>query len=204
MSHSFSRKGCRRYRYYVCQRAQMNGWEACPSPSIPAGEIERIVIDEIRCIGRDPALIKETLAEARRQAEEQIDGLKAERTALAGQLRADHAELGTLAGKARPSDSRLADLNERVGDAEWRLSEIESELVALEGSLVNEAEVAAALAEFDAVWDCLAPREQTRVVELLVEQVVYDHERGCVAVAFRETGIKTLAAELAANEEKAV
>ena len=203
MSHSYSSKGARRYRYYVCQRAQKNGWEACPSPSVPAGEIERVVIDEIKCIGRDPALIKETLTEARREGEEQIAQLKAERTALAGHLRADHAELGKLAGKVQLGDPRLADLNERVGDAERRLSEIDSELTTLEGSLVDEADVAAALADFDAVWDCLAPREQARVVELLVEQVVYDHDRGCVAIAFRETGIKTLAAELAEREEKA-
>jgi len=63
--------------------------------------------------------------------------------------------------------------------------------------------VTAALADFHVVWDCLAPREQARVVELLVEQVVYDHERGTVAVAFREAGIKTLAAQLAAREERA-
>jgi site-specific DNA recombinase len=203
MSHSFSSKGSRRYRYYVCQRAQKNGWEVCPSPSIPAGEIEQVVIDEIKCIGRDPALIKETLTEARRQAEEQIDQLKAERTALAGQLRADHAELGKLAGKAQVGDLRLADLNERIGDAERRLSEIESELATLGGNLVDEAQVAAALADFSALWDCLAPREQARIVELLVDQVVYDHERGCVAVAFRETGIKTLATEMAEREERA-
>jgi site-specific DNA recombinase len=94
-------------------------------------------------------------------------------------------------------------LNERVSDAERRLSEIDSELATLEGNLIDEAEVAAALTDFDAEWDCLTPREQARVVELLVEQVVYDHERGGVAIAFRETGIKTLAAELAKREEKA-
>ena len=83
------------------------------------------------------------------------------------------------------------------------MSEIDSELATLGGTLVDEAEVTAALAEFDAVWDCLAPREQARVVELLVEQVVYDHDRGGVAIAFRETGIKTLVSELAKREEKA-
>jgi site-specific DNA recombinase len=39
MSHSYSSRGSRRYRYYVCQRAQKKGWQACPSPSVPAGEI---------------------------------------------------------------------------------------------------------------------------------------------------------------------
>jgi len=202
MSHSYSSKGSRRYRYYVCQRAQKNGWQSCPSPSVPAGEIERVVIDEIKCIGRDPSLIKEAFAEARRQAEGQIERLGAERTELTSGLRADHAELGKVAGRSL-ADSRLAVIAERIRDAERRLSEIDNELATLEGNLVDEAEVAAVLAEFHAVWDCLTPREQARIVELLVERVVYDHERGCVAVAFRETGIKTLAAELAKREEKA-
>ena len=42
-----------------------------------------------------------------------------------------------------------------------------------------------------------------RVVELLVEQVVFDYERGGVAIGFRETGITTLAAELAERKEMA-
>ena len=44
MSPSHSTKdGNKRYRYYVCQSAQKRGWQSCPSPSIPAGEIERFV-----------------------------------------------------------------------------------------------------------------------------------------------------------------
>jgi site-specific DNA recombinase len=123
MSHSFTSKGPRRYRYYVCQWAEKNGRLACPSPSIPAGEIERIVVEEIKCIGRDPALIKETFAEARRQAESQIDRLQAERTGLAAELRANHAEFGRLARTFRHDDPRAADLNARVSDAERRMSE---------------------------------------------------------------------------------
>src|SRR5262249_12284346 len=47
-----TRQGARRYRYYVCTAAQKRGWHTCPSKSIPAGEIEKFVVDRIRCIGR--------------------------------------------------------------------------------------------------------------------------------------------------------
>ncbi|MCX6633471.1 MAG: hypothetical protein NT090_00010 [Acidobacteria bacterium] len=50
---------------------------------------------------------------------------------------------------------------------------------------------------FDPVWESLAPREQARVVQLLVERVAYDGRDGQISVTFRPTGIKTLAAELA-------
>jgi len=202
MSHSFTVKGNRQYRYYVCHRAQKRGWHVCPSPSIPAGEIERFVVNEIKAIGRDPLVIQETLAQARRQAEEQIDRLQTERSHVWNQLRADHAELGRLA-TARPGDPRLIDAHDQIRDAERRVTEIDNELATLDGDLVDEAEVTTALADFDAVWIGLAPREQARVVALLVERVAYDGNGGHLAITFRPTGIKTLASEMTKRKEDA-
>ncbi len=54
MSHSYSKKGSKLYRYYVCHKAQKQGWASCPSPSLPAGEIEDFVVDQIRIVGQDP------------------------------------------------------------------------------------------------------------------------------------------------------
>ena len=202
MTHTYTAKGSRQYRYYVCHRAQKRGWQVCPAPSVPAGEIERFLVDQIKCVGRDPRVIKETLVQARRQAEDQIERLKAERGALCAQLRDDHAELGHLAASL-PSDPRLADAHERIRDAERRVTEIDCELATLAGDLVDECEVAAALSDFDAVWDCLAPSEQARVIELLVERVAYDGAGGNISITFRASGIKTLACELAKRTEDA-
>ena len=47
------------------------------------------------------------------------------------------------------------------------------------------------------VWDTLSPREQARVIRLLVEQVNYDGEKGTVSVTFHPSGIKVLADEFA-------
>jgi hypothetical protein len=41
-------KGSRRYRYYVCSQAQKRGWKTCPAPSVPAGEVERLVTEQIQ------------------------------------------------------------------------------------------------------------------------------------------------------------
>lgn len=196
MSHTYTSKGSRQYRYYVCHHAQKRGWQVCPSPSIPAGEIERFVVDQIKAIGRDPLVIKETLAQALRQVEDQIERLTAERRGLVARLREDHAEVRRLASLARPGDPRLPDAHDRIFAAEQRTIEIDGELAALKVDMVAEVEVATALADFDAVWDCLAPREQARIVELLVAQVAYDGNAGSIAITFRPTGIKTLADEL--------
>src|SRR5258708_34657986 len=55
----------RRYWYYTCVNAQKRGWAACPSKSIPANQIEQVVVDQIKAVGRDPAVLTATPAEAR-------------------------------------------------------------------------------------------------------------------------------------------
>ena len=63
MTPSHSRRGTRRYRYYVCTRAQKRGWDQCASKSVPAAQIEAFVLEQIRCLGRDPALLAQVAAE---------------------------------------------------------------------------------------------------------------------------------------------
>jgi|GEM_PF-5909932 len=74
MTHSFTCNGERRYRYDTCTRAIKNGRKACPSGSLTASEIERVVVDQIRGIAADPGLRAEVL----RQAQERFEGELAE------------------------------------------------------------------------------------------------------------------------------
>jgi len=194
MHHTYASKGNKRYRYYVCRHAQQNGWQACPAPSVPAGEIERFVVEQIKCIGRDPAVIRQTTAEARRQAQQAIERLEGERRALERQVRTDQETVRTLvSSKLRDAGlMRLAELQTAMTAMDRRLAEIASELHVLNGDLVDEHAVAAALAEFDRVWEVLTPREQSQVIQLLVERVEYDGSKGTVTVTFQPTGIKSL------------
>ena len=82
MIHSVSAKGPKRYRYYVCVQAQKRGWYTCPSKSVPAGELERFVIDQICSIGRDPSVLAETIRQVRAQSQKAIADLEREQRAL--------------------------------------------------------------------------------------------------------------------------
>ena len=59
------------------------------------------------------------------------------------------------------------------------------------------------MAKFDLVWKALTPREQARVIELLVERVDYDGERGKVAVTFHADGIRNFGDEFVTAEDAA-
>ncbi len=41
---SYTSKGSRRYRYYVCRAAQENGGDVCAGAALPAAKVERFVI----------------------------------------------------------------------------------------------------------------------------------------------------------------
>lgn len=52
MQHHFATKvgakSSRRYRYYVCANALKNGYDKCPAPSLPAGDLERFVVQILK------------------------------------------------------------------------------------------------------------------------------------------------------------
>ncbi|MBA3518636.1 MAG: recombinase family protein, partial [Rhizobiales bacterium] len=67
MSPTHTRKGGRLYRYYVSQAVLKNGPEACSVRRIPAGEIERAVMDQLRKLLATPEIIVATWRAAREQ-----------------------------------------------------------------------------------------------------------------------------------------
>jgi site-specific DNA recombinase len=47
MVYRYAVKGQRRYPYYVCRRAIKCGWASCPAPSVPGGQVEQFVLEQI-------------------------------------------------------------------------------------------------------------------------------------------------------------
>jgi len=194
MTHTFTCKGQRRYRYYTCTRAIQNGRKACSSPSLPAGEIERVVMEEIRAIVRDRTLRAEVLRQAQELFEDERAELATEERGLKRKLAWHHAELRRVAGDATVSaPDRMAELHERIAQCETRLREVQRELQEPEQDRLTAADVDAALADFDSVWDALSTREQVQLVALLVARVEFDAAQSTVAVSFHPMAIKALA-----------
>lgn len=203
-----TRKKARRYRYYVCSAAQKRGWHLCPSKSIPGYEIERFVLGQIKCIGRDPAVRDAVLARVHKLDGERTAELETEQRGLEKDLVRWHAELRKLTIQLTPGEdntallARLADLQERIRVLEERVTNVRDQLSAVRAQQIDADEATKVLASFDPVWDSLTLREQTRLVAMLIERVDYDGTEGKIAIIFRPTGIKTLADELGNHQEE--
>ncbi len=66
MSPTHTRKAGRLYRYYISQSVMKQGANACPVRQIPAAEIERIIIEQIRSLLQTPEVIIQTWRAARK------------------------------------------------------------------------------------------------------------------------------------------
>jgi site-specific DNA recombinase len=70
MSPTHTRKSGRLYRYYISQTAMKRGQSDCPVRQVPAAEIERIVLDQVRNLLQTPEVIIQTWRAARKQGDD--------------------------------------------------------------------------------------------------------------------------------------
>jgi len=188
------------YRYYCCTSPRRRGNGECPVRAVSATELERFVVDRIRDIGRDPAVLQETLSAIEEQRAQERPALEREQRTLQVEhqtCRADARKLlAALTGAPSTFVSeRLAELDLRAVQIEARLTELQGAIAAIDRTVIDPQDVAVALAQFDPVWDALVPREQANLLQLLIDRVDYDGVAKEVAIIFRADGIASLAGE---------
>jgi site-specific DNA recombinase len=196
MTHTFHRgKGRHVYRYYRCTHEIKNGREACSADSLPAHEIEALVVDEVRRLGHDEALLAQVLTDAHVAIRGELGAAQRDLDDLRRQRDRDGRELKQLATSGRTDDqttSCIADLHGRLAEANRQEPQLEARIAELDSETVTQADARAAFADFDNLWKNLSPREQARLLKLLISLVDYDGQVGTVSVTFRPTSIRSL------------
>lgn len=196
MTHTFSSsRGGQFYRYYRCVRLIKSGSARCPGGTLPAMEIERLVVDEVRGLANDKSLLAQVLEQAQANVAGEIAMLSKEREELSREMAQYHQELRRLVTDVAATSeaiARIADLHERISEGEQRRPALDARLAELERETISREVAESAFTDFDELWNNLAPREQARLLNLLISAVEYDAENGTVAVTFRPTSIKSL------------
>ena len=204
MTHNFTGRKGKHYRYYTCAQAIKRGRRACRSRSLPAAVIERAVVDQIRRFADDVTLRQAVLVQANADLVRELGELDQRRRRSALELARHHAALKQLASRGNGDESasaRIADLQEHIQRGEADLAALRDQFTVWERQRLREADVEAAFASFDAIWEALSPREQSQLLSLLVAVVEWDTEETAIEVAFHTSAIQELARR--AGEEAA-
>jgi len=173
--------------------------------SRPAAEMEKFVLSQIRSLGTDPEFAESVLEQIGSVATADLDGLR-ERERIANaevrQCEADIHKLATNSVAGPEQAPRLASAQERQRKATERLYAIRDEIRDCERVAPDEEVVRQALRDFDPVWNAIAPREQQRVLNILVQRVDYNGESGNVEITFEPDGFDVFLAQF--SERQAV
>jgi len=185
------------YRYYTCGKASKTGYDNCPVRSVPAGEIEGAVIQQLRAIFKSPEMIAGTYRTTRELEAEELKRLRSERMELQARI----ADLKQTASKLLDSgaaDSGTSDeirrTNEAYIDAQRRFQDVDDEIQGMQSRMVSERDVAECLRRLDPIWEELFPLEQMRIVQLLIEQVTVNSNG--MNIRIRGNGLHSLVSEV--------
>jgi site-specific DNA recombinase len=61
------KKGQIQYRYYSCSRARKEVGSNCPLPNVPAGDLERLVLDQVKKLITSPEIIAKTISKVKEE-----------------------------------------------------------------------------------------------------------------------------------------
>jgi hypothetical protein len=125
MMHTYTAKGPRRYRYYVCYKARQKGWQNCKTKSVAAEAIERAVLNSIRRLSSDPLLAERVLDEAVEQFKVRKKEVEAEQASMKRSLSQLNQELARLAAETEQDTGarfdRIKTLESAIRTAERQL-----------------------------------------------------------------------------------
>ncbi len=181
MGLTYTQKGPRRYTYYHCAKDAKRAVSRCRLKRVPAGDIEKVVLEQLSAVFRTPTLVSRTYFAAKgmeeagrgrrlkRKERLEDDLLKVRERAL---------EEVTLDGNGSDPGPTLVEFNEEAVTLSGQLTDVSARAQAFEADPVAEREVAEALQSVETFWEDLFPLERNRLIRLLVEKV-----------EIRETGI---------------
>ncbi len=195
MVHNMTKRNSIVYRYYTCVRAIKRGRQSCRHPSLPAGEIEAAVVDQVREISRDIKLRDEIIRQAMVATQQGRSELESHNVQLTRQLTRDHGEIRELALDQKPNNSithRIVDIQERIEKAELELAKVNRQLSDLDKQQLTTDEIQEAFIDFDRIWDALTTREKSQLLALLVSKVEFDQSDCTIAISFHASGIESL------------
>lgn len=195
MTHTFTSKRSKRYRYYTCTHAIKSGRRNCPSRSLPALHTEETVVDQFRELVASPVLREEVLKQSLHVVSVEADAMKKEREQLKSQVCAHHADIHKLSVDEKGDEvtTAIAKLHDRIADADKRLTDLDKQIQECKKDQLTQEQVEAAFVNFDDFWETLSPREQASALRCVFERIEFDAVDSSLSMEFHSEVIQALA-----------
>lgn len=187
MYSTYSASRLRRYRYYVCYRAQQKLGGYCTSRSVSAPVVEEAVVGNIRRVGVHPDVLAETARAARQRQAEALSELREDLSTTNGRVKNLKSQIARVRNQ-----ERLTEIREQLAARDARAEGLLKEILRREKHRIDEKELRRTIETFEDVWNAMNLEEQRNLLCQLVEKVGYDSRTGKVTVSFKSAAVKGL------------
>jgi site-specific DNA recombinase len=198
MMPTYSRKGKRRYSYYLCRKYD-KGQSECPLQRISANDIEKAVFKQLNAIFKVPSLISKVFLNVKLAEEKEREELLKKQSAL--KLGLDETRQQALDAVSKEQSPDLGEINKRVSEVNKNLKSIASRLTQIDKESFSEAHIREAFSTVDEFWDSLFPVERKNLVGRLVDKIEI-RESG-IGMFLKTDGIESLISEIVDSASEA-
>lgn len=178
----------RRYRYYVCHRAQQKLDVLCRTKAVSAQSVEAAVFESIRRVGIHPEVLAETAFIAQQRLAESLTSLRNELAAANAQAK----NLRSQVVRSRKPTIARDELVARIAQTDACVAELRSEIQRRGAHQIDEQDLRKTMQSFECVWTELNIDEQRALLGRLVGKVGYDGRTDKVTVSFKSAAAKDL------------
>ncbi|MBB3205408.1 site-specific DNA recombinase [Rhodopirellula rubra] len=198
----------KRYRYYVCSKANRGGHKTCPRPSLPADQVEQFIVGQLQSLTIDKDLLEKTCLKVRKTVRNKGERLENELTALTLTLQNTERAIeayATPTGDDKREPKRLdtlASLNEQVARDLRRRTELQQELNNIHTAAPDRHTIMSAIKDLQSLWEHLTNGERGRLISKLIERIDHDASDSTFAITLSPTGLKSFSAEHKSQQQE--
>ena len=198
MGPTYTMKKDRRYAYYICEKDQKRAVSDCPIKRVPAGDIEKAVLEQLNAVFRTPTLVAKTYFVAKDIEKEEHQRLLSQKGTLEKEMvevRKKAGMLASLENISEDQEKRLIELNDVAVALTQQIGEVNARCLAFEETDVTKSDISTAFQCVETLWEDLFPAEQNRLVRLLVEKI--DIRETGIDMEIKTNGLAALISDLA-------
>lgn len=190
MFHTYTLRQGKKYGYYVCAAARQNGYNTCPHPSLAAKEVETFVLDEISVMAHDRQLLEDIAEAANRKAVERLAAL----TARENPLQKEFFRQNEILQNSAPSMSvaELAHIQDGLAKTETELRLLRREIEEARSNEITRECVEWFRKDFYHLWEALERSDRVKIIDLLIENIIFDAAKGTLKINYRDHGIAAI------------
>jgi site-specific DNA recombinase len=194
---TYTKKKGRRYTYYKCIKDDNRAVSSCPLSSIPAGDTDRMILEQLSSVFRTPTLLAAIYKEGKQQQLKQeeelrkrMDAIRNNRDKLRGEIIANDANI-------------VNDLVTEFKQVDDELTALEIQLRELQASGITSRDISKTCESVSEIWDELFPAECYHLAHLLIDKIIITKET--MQMNIKTHGMASLVKELqAGNPDKAL